>query len=1395
MHPLNDSPRRLFGFAVLGLLFWVIGAHAGTIVQDDAVPGFVHEVFGPEDGLPVAGIVEALQTRDGYLWLATFDGLVRFDGVRFRVFDSERIPALGSNRIIELHEDRDGTLWILGQQGYLTKLENGRFLACGDARRVPATCDREQAGAPLYREVLETASGTIYFGGEPGLYRLREHRLEAVAGFDDPAPVKAILEDSSGRLWVGTREGLWRQEGDRFEAIKVTDGGGGIVSGLAQAPDGTVWASVEETAVGPIIGDRLVPRIPEGGELVPGLHGDMLVSSATGLHRIRENRIELVRHSDHGSFGLRAGRSVTADAEGAEWISWNRMLLRDGRPVLTLQDDGFSISSVTVDRQGSVWVTTTRSGELHAFHPAKVQTLAAGLPSPILNLVYEDPEGPLWAGGVTLATLDRENRKFVPHPTPFELPVKLGALLRDRAGRLWMGTSRGLYLEGEGPRRQGPDALRVANVFVLTEDSSGTLWVGTQEGVFLRSADGAWTRPPALEGESINSVRGILELPDGTIWLAANGHGVIRLQDGALTRIDQTRGLSSDLVRAIWPAPDGRLWIATENYGLNRLDPATVAPSGRPDIAIVGRAQGLEFNGIHQIVSDRFGHLWMSSNQGVLRVSLEDLDAVADGRLERITFVSYTERDGLRNRETNGGFQQAGLRDRNGIVWFPSQAGAVRIDPREALEDPTPPPIHIESLRAGDAELPWVHGEPVTVAPEQRSFTVAFSAPSFQSPQSLRFRYRLTPFDPGWVRAEDRREAFYTRVPPGKYTFEVAVNEAGTWSTPASLGLQVVPRYFETRWFFLLCALATTALVAGGIWLRGTRQRARQETLERIVRERTATISEQAEKLQELDQLKTQLFANVSHELRTPLTLILGPLRDALDGAFGQLPPALEEQVRLARRNARRLLFLVDQLLDIARLDAGRFELQPRRGDLRELLQLRLESFLPLAERRRVDLRLDAPAGKVYGIFDPTELEKVFDNLLANALKYTPEGGSVDVRLEAPRPGSSGSERDGVLRVTVTDDGPGIPEDQLERIFDRFHQVSSPRGRSPGAGLGLALSRQLVELHGGTIRAELAEGRGARFVVELPQAPAHLAEAIRGVGAFVQDTGSGSLPVVDFDPREPWPSSPGLEAPSGTAEDRTTVLVVDDNADLRAYLRRHLQEEYRVIEAEDGAQALRFARSSPPDLVVSDVMMPGLDGNALFRALREDPALELIPVILVTAKASEGSRIEGLREGVDDYLAKPFDPDELRARVANLIGLRRRLRERLSEPKGLAVSEIEALPADQAFLERVKGIIEKRIDDSELTVEALSEEMGCDRSHLLRRLRALTSETPSGLIRSLRLQRAAQLLEARAGAVNEIAYSVGFKSVAHFSNAFLERFGERPSAYADRRRPSRLPTS
>ena len=477
----------------------------------------------------------------------------------------------------------------------------------------------------------------------------------------------------------------------------------------------------------------------------------------------------------------------------------------------------------------------------------------------------------------------------------------------------------------------------------------------------------------------------------------------------------------------------------------------------------------------------------------------------------------------------------------------------------------------------------------------------------------------------------------------------------------------------------------------------------------------------------------------------------------------------------MALRNSWRLLRLVNQILDVAKLEAGQMKLRARRQDLVTFARGVAAAFAQIAAQNHIDFDVVAPPEPIDVWFDPDALEKVLGNLLSNAFKFTPDGGRIALRVET---------EGGSARVTVIDSGPGIPPEHLAHVFERFYQVDESSTRAqPGTGIGLSLAKELVELHGGTIAVESAAG--ATFTVTLSLGRAHLRDDQIVAGSEGSPARTDELAI---DHAIVGTGEAGTRGADGAA-DVTTLLIVDDSADLRSYIRSHFESRYRIVEAGDGADGIEQARSLLPDLVISDVMMPGIDGNELCRTLKSDPETDFVPIILLTALASTDDRVTGLGVGADDYLAKPFEMRELEARVENLITTRRRLRERFAA-EGVEVPAPPRQPAlgsaDQAFVDRLHATIAAHLTEPEFGVAQLAGHLFLDRSHLFRRTRELVGATPSDLIRRVRLARAAALLTEGAGTVAEVAYGVGFQSVSHFSQAFREVHGVSPSAYRGR---------
>jgi len=525
--------------------------------------------------------------------------------------------------------------------------------------------------------------------------------------------------------------------------------------------------------------------------------------------------------------------------------------------------------------------------------------------------------------------------------------------------------------------------------------------------------------------------------------------------------------------------------------------------------------------------------------------------------------------------------------------------------------------------------------------------------------------------------------------------------------------------------------------------------------------------------LAEMDQLKSRLFSNISHEFRTPLTLILGPIEEMLSKT--EKKPTSRKAVKMMQRNANRLLNLVNQMLDLSKLDAGSLKLELVEKDIVKFLRVSILSFASLAEKKKINFIHKLPDGKFTTWYDPDKLEKILNNLLSNAFKFTPEGGEVKCEVKLPDPGKN------LVEMLVQDTGKGIPAEQLDKIFNRFHQVEgSYDPESAGTGIGLSLTKELVNLLHGDIKVESELGKGTTFIVRLPVGKEHLKESEYIIEEKITE------PTIQADKEvvtEEEESAEDLYKETKPEEEFPLVLTVEDHTDIRIHIREHLEDSFRIMEAEDGVMGLDKAVENIPDLIITDLMMPKMDGVEMCKKLKTDERTSHIPVIMLTAKASVEDRLEGLETGADAYVTKPFNIKELEVRVRKLIEQRKKLRERFSREITLEPKDIAITSADEKFLQRAMAIIEDHMADFEFEVRNFQDEIGMSRMQLFRKLKALTDQTPSEFIRTLRLKRAAKLIEQKFGNIAQITYEVGFNNLSYFAKCFKELYGVLPSEY------------
>jgi signal transduction histidine kinase/DNA-binding response OmpR family regulator len=852
-------------------------------------------------------------------------------------------------------------------------------------------------------------------------------------------------------------------------------------------------------------------------------------------------------------------------------------------------------------------------------------------------------------------------------------------------------------------------------------------------------------------------------------------NGLGKFTGGSFNAYTTGEGLAHNYVECIHEDSKGVLYIGTRG-GLGRFENDAFFNYTARD--------GLLTSRVNYILEDDRRHLWLAGPEGISRVEKKELDLLAAGTIAKLHPLTFNEQDGMKTRwcENNG------MKSRDGKLWFASGKGAMVINPSNIAQNTLPPPVVIDALLV-DGKKVSLKQEQLAIPPGVKRLEIQYTAPSFIKPDKIKFKIKLQGYDSDWVDMGNVRHTNYTDLSPGKYTFKViARGSGGAWNEQgASLDFYKKPHWYETGWAYLGYILSFLLAVTFFVKWRSWKLVREKNRLEGVVKERTTEIDkknkqleEQSDKLKEMDNIKSRFFANISHEFRTPLTLIMGPLEQMLSGDRRQ---NREEIIKMALRNSRRLLTLINQLLDLSRLDSGKMQLLASRQNIVPFLKGVTGSFQSLLEQRRLDLSFQSDREDITLYYDTEKLEKVVVNLVANAVKFTPAGGKINVTAAAsPHP-------PGHLEITVGDTGVGIPAEQLPYIFDRFYQadgIFSQEQKAKGTGIGLALVKELVRLHHGEISVDSSEGKGSLFTIRLPLGSDHLTENEITAEPGLAAAGSEFNGLLDEDEpgQEPGNDVQGCGDSENEDGGKDVILLVEDNPDVRRYIRGSLKADYTIIEAADGQEGIEKAREIIPDIIISDVMMPRKNGYQLCDTLKKDVKTSHVPIILLTAKASEDSIIEGLKTRADDYITKPFNTRILSTRIGNLIELRRRLQENIQREMILQPTEIEVSSIDRQFINELKETIEKNLADMDFGVDELAKSLYMSRTTLNRKVKALTGESTNRFIQSYRLKRGAQLLKENFGNVTEVAFAVGFSSSNYFTRCFKEKFQQLPHNYA-----------
>lgn len=1312
------------------------------------------------DGLSNNSVNTICKDRDGFMWFGTTTGLNRYDGYTFKIYQhAENDPgSLPDNYITDIVEMPDGRFWVNTGRGYvLFDKEQDCFITdvTGFMKNL------ESGGVPEQVFVDREGNTCLSVAGE-GCYRYKEGGKRLFFSYVEHSlpehGVTQIAECSDGLLLIyntgllvcldrATLAIKWKSD----EIKKYIPAGKTIEFSLFVDRDNCIWAYSLMGIWAYDCGTK---------------------SWRTDLTAIWSSRPDVIIHA------------VAQDIEGRIWVGKDYdgidVFEKETGKVTSLvahDDNGRSLPHNTIydlyaDRDGIMWVGTYKKGvSYYSESIFKFNMYEWG----DITCIEQADENRLWLGtndhGILL--WNRSTGKAEPfwRDAEGQLPNPVVSMLKSKDGKLWVGTFNGglycmngsqirSYKEGVG------NALASNNVWALVEDDKGRIWIASLGGGLqcLEPVSGTFETYTSSNSALLeNNVTSLCWVDNNTLFFgtANQGVGMMDMRTREIKKIQGQSGnvkLSNDAVNHVYKDSRGLVWIATRE-GLNVYDTRRHVFLG---LSFVAEAKG---NFIAAITEDQERNMWVSTSRKVIRVTV-----ASDGKGSYLfDSRAYNSEDGLQNCD----FNQRSIKTlHNGIIAIGGLYGVNVFAPDHIRYNKMLPNVMFTGLSLFDeaVKVGQSYGGRVLIEKElndvenvefdykQNIFSVSFASDNYNLPEKTQYMYKLEGFNNDWLTLPlGVHNVTFTNLAPGKYVLRVkAINSDGyVGIKEATLGIVVNPPFWMSWWAYLLytVGLVIVLFLARYRMLKREREKFHLQQIENEVA-----------KNEEINNMKFRFFTNVSHELRTPLTLIISPLEGMLKETTDELQST---RLQLMYRNAQRLLHLVNQLLDFRKGEMSTHQLSLSEGDIISYVHSVCNSFLLMADKKHIQFSFFSGIDTFSMAFDADKVGKIVMNLLSNAFKFTPEGGRVTVMIEhvAGTPD--------ILEIKIADTGIGISDVDKEHIFERFYQAGH-KGveETTGNGIGLSLVRDFVTLHEGEVKVFDNIGMGSVFVIQFP---------VKHVETQVQlpeETGMSAGDEEDKEMKE--------EAREETERKNfPLLLIVDDNEDFRIFMRYSLELQYRVKLAVNGKEAWEMMQEELPDLVISDVMMPQMDGNELCRLIKQDKRTAHIPVILLTARQNTEAKLEGLQTGADDYVTKPFNMTILVLRIRKLIELSRyhRVTQGMIDP---APSEIVITSLDEKLIEKAIKYVEDNMSRTELSVEELSRELGMSRVHLYKKLLQITGKTPIEFIRVIRLKRAAQLLRESQLHVSEVAFEVGFNNPKYFSRYFKDEFGVLPSVYQEK---------
>ena len=1291
--------------------------------------------FNADNGLAHNTVLAVIQDRTGFMWFGTKDGLNRYDGSEIRtVAVTDAIP--GNNYISALCEDNKGCIWIGTDSGVClydpeTERANRFLLKADDGSRITEN---------IPQIVLAPDSTVWIAAGSQGFFR-----------YDSGAKtLTRIPGDKTGRKTYSARNICFTAQ----NAICIT------------LDDGNIYLSEDNLA-------SVTPLFPEGGgteafrnrytnRLVSGAFNKMYACTSLGLFEInlaakRFRKIDLPHSNNYvrDLLILKNNEFWVATESALEILDGNlreaASLYGDHRNPYALQTN--SLYCLYKDKEDNVWIGTYFAGVAYTWDESITSIRRYYANSEGCDMGYyireivPDEDGNLWIGTESqgLTRLDQRLDNIVQIPIDENgNSCNIHGLCCD-GDFLWVGTyeqTRSLVRIHRRTLASKSYPSAGKEIYTICRTSGGELWIGTTSG--LKRYDRATDR---FVGDSAirSHVYHIREDSSGNIWAATYSDGLYKydaMKDAwrhYLYAERDTASLAANKVLSVFEDSRNRIWLTTEGGGLCRYD--SEADS------FVRHKSRLPFDTCYRIEEDAQGVFWITSNKGLIRFDAEAL-----------SYYVFTTDDGLLNNQFN---YSSLCKTEDGRIYAGSSDGFISFDPAKlepyngrfpiVLTDFMP---YNKSIGAGSDSLQApksiTHLDRIDLAPDENSFSVRVAAISYRSPNAAHMRYKLEGFDSEWHRVSNNTIS-YSNLPFRSYRLVVeGLDSKGAPNGIArSLEIRIRPPFYLSGIAYACyAALALTTVVLLYRLANRRTLRKRETEIEKIERS----------KERELYVAKFDFFTNIAHEIRTPLSLIRGPLENIVAKTDDSPDRELHEELRTMQSNTDRLTTLINQLLDFRKAEQQGFRLHPVECDVREVVENVCLRFVTMARQKHIDFAFELPAEKLQAAADKEALTKIVSNLLSNALKYAQSYARLKMTVE---------NDPARFRVAVVNDGPVVPEGMREKIFQPFVQYRDGKHVIAGTGIGLTLARSLAELHGGTLIMDPSTEIN-RFVLTVP-----VVHQSAGVRTEEPEIAPGEL-------RE------NTTAPQDDASKKPALLIVEDDPEMQAFIVRHMAPAYRTVTADNGRMALeRLAKNEPFDLILSDVMMPEMDGFELCRRVKADLQYSHIPVLLLTAKTDVASKVEGLGTGADIYVEKPFSLEYLRASISALLSNRELVRRHFLESPFAKSETLTYSKADENFMCKLDQYIMQHLEQAELSVKEMAEEMCMSSSNLFRKLKAITGKSPNEYLRIKRLKKAAELLQQNEYGVTEISLLVGFSSSTYFSSCFKKQFGITPTDFRE----------